>query len=322
MTTIVFENKTFDLNPKETVLACLLRQHVDYPHSCQSGICQACLIKATSGEINPVWQDGLPETLKSQGYFLACRATPHSPLVVVPPEQDDSEYSARILEMTLLNHNVMQLKLTTEHLEQWIPGQYLHFLNSERTIRSYSIANIPKLDGFIELHIKLYADGRMGQWLLHKAQKNSPVTLRGPFGHCFYQNPHQQSFDMLLAGTGTGLAPLIAIIKTALHEKHQGNITLIHGGLKDEDIYYDETLQQLSAFFPHFNYTACVLKSDGKYPENAIEKHVLSYLSSPASTRVYVCGPQITVDKLKKHIFLAGVPSQAILSDVFLSNTP
>lgn len=123
---------------------------------------------------------------------------------------------------------------------------------------------------------------------------------------------------MLLAGTGTGLAPLIAIIKNALRENHQGTITLVHGALCDEDIYYQEELETLAALSNSFVYDPCVLNSKGRYPQTSIEKRVLTHLNHPKETRVYVCGPKETTDKLKKQIFLAGVPSKFIFSDAFL----
>ncbi len=318
MSRIVFKNQSYCLEPQETVLQCLLRHKVDYPNSCQVGICQSCLIKANDGVVYPSWQEGLPETLKAQGYFLACLAKPETPLQVLNPESDECEVSAQIKDIKALNHNVIQVTLHVDHLEHWIPGQYLSLINPEGTMRNYSIANLPSKEGFIELHVKIYPDGNMGQWLVNEAAQCTKVKLRGPFGRCFYYNPEQLIFDMVLAGTGTGLAPLIAIIKSALSQNHQGTITLIHGGLTDEDIYYQEELDMLSAVFSTFIYDPCVLQSHGRYPEASIEKRALMHLKHPKETRVYVCGPKETTDKLKKQIFLAGVPSQAILSDVFL----
>ncbi|MCW8396844.1 FAD-binding oxidoreductase [Legionella sp. PATHC039] len=54
-------------------------------------------------------------------------------------------------------------KLKVEHTAPWLPGQYLSLINPEGTIRDYSIANIPSDDGYIELHIKSYLQGKMGQ---------------------------------------------------------------------------------------------------------------------------------------------------------------
>lgn len=318
MSTVAFNNQSYTLEPQESVLQCLLRHEVDYPNSCQAGICQSCLIKVKDGAINPAWQEGLPETLKAQGYFLACLAKPETPLEVSTPESTECEVNAQIIDINSLNYNVMRVTLHVGNLKDWTPGQYLSLINPEGTIRSYSIANIPEQEGFIELHVKIYPDGSMGQWLANKATKHAEVKLRGPFGRCFYYNPEQLAFNMLLAGTGTGLAPLIAIIKSALSNKHQGIITLVHGGLADEDIYYKEELEMLSLLFPSFVYDPCVLQSQGRYPEASIEQRTLMHLNQPKETRVYVCGPKDTTDKLKKQIFLAGVPSQAILSDVFL----
>ncbi len=313
----VYENRTYTLEPNETVLKCLMRHAVEYPHSCQAGTCQSCLMKTKIDEVNPAWQKGLPETLQAQGYFLACMAAPQCLFQVSVPDENDCEFSAKILDKKLLNHNVMQVKITLDDLSPWVPGQFLHLINPHGVIRSYSIANLPTQDGFIELHIKIKPDGLMSQWLMEDAKPLEQVKLRGPFGCCFYINPKQLSFDMLLVGTGTGLAPLVAIIKSALLQHHPGSITLVHGGLTDEDIYYQAELEQLSAYFPSFVYDVCVLQSHGRYKEASIEKYMLAYLKHPRVTQVYVCGPKETTQKLKKQAFLAGVSSQAIFSDEF-----
>lgn len=317
MNTVQFNNQSYMLVPEENILQCFLRHGVDYPHSCQAGICQSCLMKAKEGEINPVWQEGLPETLKVKGYFLACLAKPTSTLLVTPPDTAECEVEAKIIDFQQLSNHVIQVKLQVEHLEVWTPGQYLNLGNFEGIIRNYSIANIPVEDGFIELHIKIYPHGAMGQWLSQKAKKNGLVMLRGPFGQCYYHNPDKLSFNLLLAGTGTGLAPLIAIIKSALMQRHEGNITLVHGGVVDEDIYYREELEALSSMFSTFYYDPCVLQSQGLYPEDSIERRVLSHINDPEQTWVYVCGPKETTNKLKKQFFLAGVPSSKIYSDAF-----
>ncbi|KTD22250.1 FAD-binding oxidoreductase [Legionella londiniensis] len=302
----------------ESVLDCLLRHDVDYPNSCRSGVCQACLIKTTDTSIEPKWQDGLPETLKSQGYFLACQAKPANTIHLKNPDAAECEQQAMITEITPLTHNVIRVKLLAEHLENWIPGQYLNLLNPEGISRSYSIANMPEKEGYIELHIKLKDDGAMSQWLRKKAAVDTTIYIRGPFGKCYYMNPDQSSFDILLAGTGTGLAPLLAIVKTALSKQHQGKITLIHGGCQDDDIYYAEELETLASFYQNFQYVPCVLKSHGCYQESDITQQLLIQLNNADNVQVYVCGPKETTNQLKTKAFLAGVPSSKIYSDAFL----
>lgn len=302
----------------ENILNCFLRHGIDYPNSCQAGICQSCLIKATDGVIDSSWQEGLPETLKAQGYFLACMAKPATDIELVSPDASECDVEARIIDLERLSYNVLRLKLQVDNFADWIPGQYLNLINSNQITRSYSIANIPVQDGYIEVHIKMVDNGAMSQWLQETVVIDTSVRLRGPFGTCYYYNPDNLPFDMLLAGTGTGLAPLIGIVKSALSQGHQGAITLVHGGRTDDDIYYTEELETLAAVFKNFHYDPCVLHSQGRYPEASIERRVQAYLNSPNDTRVYVCGPKDTTNKLKTAVFLAGVPSKAIFSDVFL----
>lgn len=158
----------------------------------------------------------------------------------------------------------------------------------------------------------------MGQWLLQRATTDTFITIQGPFGQCYYHNPDKLAFNILLAGTGNGFAPLIGLIKSALTQKHEGMITLVHGEVIDEDIYYKEELEMLSLLFNNFCYDPCVLQSRGLYPESSIEKQVSTHLNALTATKEYVCGPKETTNKLKTRIFLAGIPSANIYSDVFL----
>ncbi|RMX03761.1 FAD-binding oxidoreductase [Legionella jordanis] len=319
MAELNFNHQNLQALEGESVLDCLLRHGIDYPHSCCAGICQACLMKATEGVVEAKWQDGLPDTLKAQGYFLACQAKPEANIMLKSPDASECDQQALINDIKRLTHNVIRVKLLTGNLEVWIPGQYLNLMNSKGILRSYSIANLPAKEGFIELHIKLKENGEMSRWLGEEAAVDTMVHIRGPFGKCYYLNPAQASFDMLLVGTGTGLAPLLAIAKSALSEQHNGTIHLIHGGCVDEDIYYSEELQMLASIYENFKYSPCVLKTRGNYPEaNIFDKTGLNLTAANKDIRVYVCGPKDTTNKIKTQVFLAGVPSARIYSDAFL----
>ncbi|MCX7122573.1 MAG: FAD-binding oxidoreductase [Gammaproteobacteria bacterium] len=316
MAQLVYGDKEYQLNAGETVLECLLRHSIEYPHSCQAGVCQSCLIKST-GQIETAWQEGIQETLKAQGYFLACLAKPCHDLKLLPPLANECEVNAQILSLNKLNHNVLQVRLSVENLMPWTPGQYLNWVHPQGIIRSYSIANLPMQDGFIELHIKLLNQGAMSQWLQKEAKINDLIKIRGPLGKCFYFNPQKLNYDILLAGTGTGLAPLLAIVRDALSQQHRGEINLIHACLTNQDLYCVNELKNLAAFYPQFHYHRCVLKSDSG-PSESIEHYILGYMSHPKNLKVFICGPSEITHQLKMKAFCAGVPSSQIFSDAFL----
>lgn len=321
MSRITFQDNSYDSHTDESVLDCLKRHNVDYPCACQAGVCQSCLAQLTTGTIESSWQKGLKETLVAKNFFLACLAKPTLDITFSMPALNEITTPAQIKDIRYFNRNVICLRLVVSELELWTPGQYLNLVNPDGCRRSYSIANIPEEDGYIELHIKLMPNGVMSEWLKNIAQPGTDIHLQGPMGDCFYVNTSKEEFPIILAGTGTGLAPLLAITRDALRLQHTGNITLIHGGVCAEDLYLDEQLQSLAQQHEQLNYESCVLQGHGMHQESPIDKVLLTTLKTHTNARVYVCGPEETTKKLKTTAFLSGVPSAYIYSDTFLDSS-
>ncbi len=320
MTIITFEQQRYELQDDESLLDCLLRHNINYPCSCRSGVCQSCIAQLVDGKIEPAWQKGLRDTHCAKKYFLPCLAKPKCDIAFASTSLNEICSPAVIQSKYYLNNNVMAFHILVDPLQQWIPGQYVNLINPDGCRRSYSIANIPELDGYIELHIKIIPNGLMSEWLVHHAHEGVAIQLQGPMGDCFYFNPTQAAFPMILAGTGTGLAPLLGITRDALRHQHTGTIHLIHGGVCEEDLYLDATLQELNINNDSLCYESCVLHSDGIHQTESIDKVLLRAISDPINTRVYVCGPADTTKKLKLCAFLAGVPSANIYSDTFIDS--
>ena len=319
--TLTYKNTTFTLNKGESVLDCLLRMQINVPYACKSGACQSCMMQATDGRIPPASQVGLKPTYKQQNMFLACQCYPEGNLHLQDADGPGTSVTAHISAHKLLNHHTLQLRLTFDGEFPCHPGQYLTLTNINGMARSYSIANNPGKDGYIELHIRLYPTGRMGQWLANPANHKNPLTLRGPAGQCFYVPHKPNTFPIVLAGTGTGLSPLYGIINEALAHKHQGPITLFHGARNEEGLYLVDTLQHLAATHKNFRYVPCVLSapSSKTIQQGHIQDIVLSHLpADKAHTHLYLCGTPETITPLKTQAFLAGIASKNIYVDAFL----
>lgn len=317
MSKISYDGKTYVLNVGESILDCLLRHGVDYPHSCKSGTCQSCLSRTTQ-VIDPAWQIGLQPTLATQGYFLSCVAHPSTDIDVLLPNTENVTIAAKIIEIYYLNHNVLLVALAVPDLQPWTAGKYLNLVNSNGDIRSYSIANLPEQDGYIELHIKLMPLGCMSTWL-STDKIGADVYIRGPIGNCFYYNPTHEQYPMILAGTGTGVAPLVGIARDAINQKHQGEIYLLHGGITEQDLYLDDKLVRLAKQHSNFHYERCTLEKSNICQSMPIEDLLLNVLKLVANPKLYVCGPEEFTKKFKMKAFLAGVASKNIYSDAFIT---
>lgn len=320
MTELIYQGQSYALEGSETVLDCLLRHGAGIPYSCKSGTCQSCLMQAVDGPIPDRAQVGLKPTFKHQGLFLACQCQPDSALTLRSPDDAGCSLTTTIRDKVLLNQNVLRVHLVRPETFTCKPGQYITVINPLGVARSYSVANDPMQDGLIELHVRLIPDGKMSMWLHTNAQRGAPITIRGPAGSCFYSETEGTDYPIILAGTGTGLAPLYGIARDALFNDHQGSITLFHGALTSEDLYLEAELQALDTAHENFHYRPCVLNDSGTPARTGDIKHVvLEHLPDKISDdRLYICGAPEMVNALKTQAFLGGVGSKHIFADPFL----
>lgn len=316
-----YNNNQYIINENESVLYCLLRENIDVPHSCKSGVCQSCLMQANDGDIPLKAQKGLKPTFKKRNLFLACQCIPTNDMTISNADDAGIDIKASISNIIRLNHNVIQLCLSLEEPFQCEPGQYLTLINPEKVARSYSIANNPDKINLIELHIRLIDDGKMSQWLSNDAIIGSKVTVRGPAGNCFYSNYEANDYPILMAGTGTGLAPLYGIVHEALAQGHKGEIKLFHGALNEDDLYLVDLLVSLSTKHTNFTYIPCVLNGEENqfYQTGDIQEIVMAAVPDyKANVHLFLCGAPQMVNALKTKAFLAGLLSKNIYIDAFL----
>jgi ring-1,2-phenylacetyl-CoA epoxidase subunit PaaE len=83
--TIVYQGTEYRITvpPAKSILQTALDQNIDLPHSCQSGMCTACMGKCVSGKVKMDESDGLSDKEIQQGYVLICVGHPVTPGVVI-----------------------------------------------------------------------------------------------------------------------------------------------------------------------------------------------------------------------------------------------
>lgn len=318
MVKIIFQDRTFEVSPPETVLETLLHQDVPVPHSCKSGICQSCTMVASAGEVPEAAQKGLKEHQKQQGQFLACLCHPQQDLSIhLPDEAELPHFHTEILAKTLLSEDVLQLRLRTPPGFAYQGGQFINLLGPDNLVRSYSLASVPELDDFLELQVRIIADGVMSGWLANDASVGDKLSFSGPLGDCYLQgdDPGQ---PLLLVSGGTGLAPQWAVLRQALHQGHRGPIHLYHGSSTPTGLYLKDELQHLSRDYADFHYHPCTDTENsqgvavGRPSDLALEA-----LKSLAGHRVYICGHPALVKNFQRQAFLAGARLDNIHTDPY-----
>ena len=319
MTIVTYANKHYELDSGESVLVGLQRHGVSIPSSCCSGICQACMLLAIKGTLPSEAQKGLKPTLQKQNYFLACICKPTTDIeITLPSDEVRHRLSARVEEKVFLNADIFRIRLACKEAFNYFPGQFIRLYRPDGLVRSYSLASVPE-DKTLELHIRHLPDGQMTTWLKEQVNTGDTLEIEGPSGDCFYLSGNEQQ-SLLMIGTGTGLAPLLGIIRDALQKGHLGPIYLYHGSHQPEGLYLVSELKALTEQYSNFHYTACI--SSGSAPngcENGRANDIaLRNHPDLKEWKAYLCGHPSMVTNTKTKIYLGGASLSDIYSDPFV----
>lgn len=315
---ISFQGERYAALPGESVLDCLLRHGMALSHSCKSGVCQSCIVRTTSGDIPPKAQSGLRDTLRAQGYALACSFIPESDVEIALIDTELLRTRGRIVSIDPLNATVMCLRVRPEKPIEHRPGQYLNLVRDDGLVRSYSIASVPEEDEDLCFHVASVANGRMSGWIHSGVARGATIEILGPVGNCFYVSGTKEQ-PLFLAGTGTGLAPLYGIVRDALRRGHTGAIHLFHGSIRPEGLYLVDELRALAAQFPNLRYYPCALQGEAE-GVSIVPLDQLSLQTVPklGGHKVYLCGHPDFVRMMQRKTFLAGASLADIYADAFV----
>jgi len=319
--TLTYEDKSYDCRPGESVLEASLRKGIDLHFSCLNGICQACLHRAVDGPLPQGAQKGLKASLAAKNYFLACVCRPEQNLEFAPPKDDDLYFTALVAAKEQLAGDIFRISLEPSLEVEYRSGQFLNLRRADGTRRSYSLASVPGEDYLLELHVKRVADGVMSNWLIDELDVGAEIEIQGPNGTCFH-DPVDLEQNLLLVGTGSGLAPLIGILRTALAAGHTGEIHLYHGSSTQAGLYLVDELRELARANPNFHYAPCVSSEpaaegflDGRAHDLAFAAH-----DSLAGWRVHLAGNPQMAAAAQALAAAAGAARDHILADPFVSD--
>lgn len=320
MAELVCEGRRVALGPEESVLAGLERAGLTVPSSCRAGACQSCLVQVTRGAVSGRAQLGLKESLRAQGFVLACQAVPTEDWEVSRGAARALDLPARVESVQRLAEDVLRVYLRVEGKLRYRAGQFLTLVRSDGVSRSYSLASRPEDGARLELHVRVLPGGKMSSWLASDAALGAELAVRGPAGECFYTEGAPEQ-PLVLAGVGSGLAPLWGIVRDALDAGHRGPIELWHGARTPSGLYLREELRQLAAAHENFTYRPCALEGDpGDVSVGRLDQLLLGGTASFAEPRFFLCGDAPLVQGLKRALFLRGASLRSIYADAFVGS--
>lgn len=318
---------TFDCELGLSILECATGNGLHLEYSCKTGRCGICATKVLWGQTHILRQEiGLPAKMLGDGFILTCCRTATSDIELNTEDLPElvgiknKTYPARIDTLEHLNSSVIRVVLRTppNNGMQFLPGQYLSVIGPNSLRRSYSVANAPRADNKIELHIKQVEGGAFSQYWFEQAKVNDLLRFEGPLGTFFVRSPLPKK--LIFMATGTGLAPVKAMLEH-LKQNSEANRPEIHvywGNRYEADIYTD--LHDLAG--PNVQAHLLLSRPDTAWTGRAgyVQQAALEDHPKLDNCAVYACGSISMIESAKAALLENGLPSNKFHSDAFVSS--
>jgi len=331
--TIKPSNHAFEAQEDETILAATLREGFVIAYGCRNGACGTCKGRILDGAVDyGTYQDTtLTDADREKGYALFCQAKPLSDLTIECREVSAVKdiqvrtLPCRVQHMGKLAPDVMriQLKLPANERLQYLAGQYVDILMRGGMRRSLSIANPPHDDALIELHLRNYG-GPFSQHVFDRMKEKEILRFEGPLGTFFLRE--ESAKPIIFLASGTGFAPIKAMIEHALHKGVSRPITLYWGGRRPSDLYLNDVAE---GWQREHGLTYIPVISDA-LPEDSwtgrtgfVHRAVMQDYPDMTGYQVYACGAPIVVESAHKEFTSQCLlPEDEFFSDAFTPATP
>jgi CDP-4-dehydro-6-deoxyglucose reductase, E3 len=322
--------RTFGVEAGEAILAAAIRQGVGMPYGCKDGACGSCKCKKLEGTVvhGTHQSKALSAEEEANGLILTCCAVPQTDVVLESRQVTDEsafpvrKMPARVNALAKVSHDVMvvKLQLPANDTLRYHAGQYIEFILRDGARRSYSMANAPSNGPGVELHIRHMPGGKFTEHVFTAMKEKEILRVEGPFGSFFLREDSDK--PMILLASGTGFAPIKALIEHMQFKGIQRSATLYWGGRRPADLYMDAWVRERLADMPNLRYVPVISNA---LPEDNwtgrtgfVHKAVVEDHPQLAGHQVYACGAPIVVDSARaEYSAQCGLAPEDFFADAF-----
>ena len=299
-------NHVFTVNDDETILEAALREGFVIAYGCRNGACGTCKGKVLEGLVDygKYQEHALADTEKKLGMALFCQARPLTDLAIECREIGAVKdiqirtLPCRVQKMERIAPDVMMLylRLPANERLQFLAGQYIDILMKDGGRRSLSMANPPHDDTFLQLHLRNYG-GPFSDYVFNRMKDKEILRFEGPLGTFFLREDSNK--PIILLASGTGFAPIKAIVEHEIHKGIKRPTTLYWGGRVRADLYMNELAEKWQredgiGYVPVLSEAR--LEDNWRGRTGFVHRAVMEDFPDLSGHQVYACGAPVMVE--------------------------
>jgi aquacobalamin reductase/NAD(P)H-flavin reductase len=223
----------------------------------------------------------------------------------------------KVEKIEALTDTIKRIVLIPDSPLNFIAGQYLQIVMSQEDKRPFSIANAPREDGTIELHIGAEPGNQYAGQVIEKMIKEAVVNVEGGLGDAFLK-PTDANTTILLAG-GTGFSYTLSILQQLLNKPLVTPVNLYWGTRTIDDMYAFDELKLLEQQHPLFTFVPVVelAETDWAGRTGWVHQAVLDDIQDLAAYQVYVAGRFEMAKVVRNDFIKQGLPITSLFGDAY-----
>jgi ferredoxin-NAD(P)+ reductase (naphthalene dioxygenase ferredoxin-specific) len=318
--------QSIDFAVGDNLLDTLRHANVPISYSCEAGRCGTCRCKIIDGSVE-VGSERIDCAAQS---VLACQAVLTENCTIEIPEIDEIVvHPASILKGTVESieapvHDVRIIRFRTNRPLSFSPGQFATVQFGPGLARSYSMASL-ETDELLEFHIRIVPDGAVSTHIARTLRPGDTARISGPLGTSYLRRKHVG--PIICVGGGTGLAPILSIVRATLESGNRQPIHLYFGVRSEADLYGSRVLAELQQ--RHTNLDVHIVIASGPIDVGHRAGLVPDAIAADwqgthalRDFRGYVCGSPPMVDAVTQTLAALGLDSARIYADAFFTKAP
>ena len=323
--------KEYIIDAGDSLLATLVSEEIFIPSACGGkGSCGYCKVHVTEGggQFLPTESGYVNEKEQAEGVRLSCQLKVKEDIKIEIPEElfNVKQYDYQVTKLDTVTPKIkhLRLELPKDKEINFKPGQYIQILtptykgSDEEVYRAYSIASAPSDNRAVELFIGYVPEGVCTTYIHQHLKLNDQLTMVGPFGDFYYQHNDR---EMVMVAVGTGMAPIMSILKYMEEEKIDRKVTFYFGARSGEDLYMMDVLKEMEKSMPNFELKCCLSrpKDEDNWQEDQgrVTDLIETYITDASDKEAYLCGSPKVIDSVVEKLRAKGMPEEHIYYDKF-----
>jgi ferredoxin-NAD(P)+ reductase (naphthalene dioxygenase ferredoxin-specific) len=287
--------KVIDVEPGVNLLQALHDAQVPMSHSCMAGRCGTCRCRVIDGEVLDAGHAEQNPLDGRDSYVLACQCYLTEPCTIEIPASDEVVVhqawivKAKVLRVESLADDVRRLVLAPARPVRFSPGQHAKLDFGHGLARTYSMAGMPE-DAALEFHVRIMAGGRTSMHVAETLTAGDVIRVSGPLGNSYLRDKHPG--PMLCVAGGTGLAPILSIVRGAVAKGMRNPIHLYVGARSPREVYGLDALADLQLSHPALKLQVVVTAGGAQAGQRRglVTEAIAQDLDDLGGWSAYLCG--------------------------------